>query len=148
MAGSLHVRRQRPRSSAGTARCGRPRGRVRAVTESASRSAGTGRTSLLASIGTLCATAVGFGRNLALAAAIGTSLVADSYNIANQVPNQVFLLLGGGAIFFVFVPQLIRNARESPERGDDFGSLLLLAGGAFGILVTVVLLAFSPWAIQ
>ncbi|WP_158249011.1 lipid II flippase MurJ [Mycobacterium sp. ENV421] len=118
------------------------------MTDRDRRSVSTGRTSLFASAGTLGATVIGFGRNLALAAAIGTSLVADSYNIANQVPNQVFLLLGGGAIFFVFVPQLIRNARDSPERGDDFGSFLLFAGAVFGVLVTVLLLVFSPLAIR
>jgi putative peptidoglycan lipid II flippase len=90
---------------------------------------------------------MGFGRNLALAAAIGTGLVADSYNIANQVPNQVFLLLGG-AIFFVFVPQLMRHARTSAERGDEYGSFLLFAGAAFGAVITLLLLAFSPLVVQ
>jgi putative peptidoglycan lipid II flippase len=91
---------------------------------------------------------VGFGRNLALAAAIGTGLVADSYNIANQVPNQIFLLLAGGAIFFVFVPQIMHHARTSPDRGDDYGSLLLFAGAAFGLIITALLLVASPLAIQ
>jgi putative peptidoglycan lipid II flippase len=118
------------------------------VIDRVGRSPGTGRTSLVASVGTLCATAIGFGRNLALAAAIGSSLVADSYNIANQFPNQVFLLLGGGAISYVFVPQLMRHARTSPERRDEYGSLLLFAGAAFGFIVTTVLLVLSPLAIR
>jgi len=118
------------------------------VTDSVARSSGTGRTSLFASAGTLVATVSGFGRNLALAAAIGTGLVADSYNIANQVPNQVFFLLGGSAIFFVFVPQLMSHARTSAERGDEYGSLLLFAGAAFGVIVTALLFAVSPLAIQ
>jgi putative peptidoglycan lipid II flippase len=118
------------------------------LTDSVGPSSGTGRTSLVASAGTLGATVIGFGRNLALAAAIGTGLVADSYNIANQVPNQVFLLLGGGAIFFVFVPQIMRHTRTSAERGDEYGSLLLFASAAFGVIVTALLLALSPLAIQ
>jgi putative peptidoglycan lipid II flippase len=117
------------------------------LTDSVGRSTGIGRTSLVASAGTLGATVMGFGRNLALAAAIGTGLVADSYNIANQVPNRIFLLLAGG-IFFVFVPQLMRHARTSAERGDEYGSLLLFAGAAFGAIVTALLLALSPLAIQ
>ncbi|WP_445166906.1 murein biosynthesis integral membrane protein MurJ [Mycolicibacterium sp. Dal123E01] len=118
------------------------------MTDGAGGATGAGRASLVASAGTLCSIVLGFGRNLALAAAIGTSLVADSYNIANQVPSQVFLLLGGGAIFFVFVPQLIRNARTSADRGDDYGSLLLVAGAVFGVVVSVLLLVMSPLAIR
>lgn len=105
---------------------------------------GVGRISLAASGATLCSTSLGFGRNLALAAAIGTGLVADSYNIANQVPNQIFTLLGGGAIAVVFVPQLMRHSRISQTRGDQYGSLLLFSGAAFGLLITVILLALSP----
>jgi putative peptidoglycan lipid II flippase len=117
------------------------------LTDSAGRSSGVGRTSLVASIGTLGAAVIAFGRNLALAAAIGTGLVADSYNIANRVPNQVFLLLAGG-IFFVFVPQLMRHARTSAERGDEYGSLLLFVGAAFGVVVTALLLALNPLVIR
>jgi putative peptidoglycan lipid II flippase len=91
---------------------------------------------------------IGFGRNLALAAAIGTGLVADSYNIANQVPNQIFLLLGGGTIAFVLVPQLMRHARTSAQRSDEYGSFLLFAGAVIGIVLTIVLLALSPFIIR
>jgi putative peptidoglycan lipid II flippase len=117
------------------------------LTDSAGRSSGIGRTSLGASAGTLGSTVLGFGRNLALAAAIGTGLVADSYNIANQVPNRIFLLLASG-IFFVFVPQLVLHARTSAERGDEYGSLLLFGGAALGAIVSVFLLALSPLVIQ
>ena len=118
------------------------------MTDGARRASGIGRTSLGASAGTLGSTVIGFGRTLALAAAIGTGLVADSYNIANQVPNQVFLLLGGGTVGFVFVPQLIRHARFSEKRGDEYGSLLLLGGAIFGLFVTIALIALSPTVIR
>jgi putative peptidoglycan lipid II flippase len=104
--------------------------------------------SLAASAATLCSTVSGFARNLAVASAIGTGLVADSYNIANQVPSQIFVLLGGGTIAFVFVPQLMRQARISGARGDEYGSLLIFAGAAFGLIVTALLLALSPLLIQ
>ncbi len=118
------------------------------MTDSESRSSGIGRTSLSASVGTLGATVLGFGRNLALAAAIGTGLVADSYNVANQVPNRIFLLLAEAAIYYVFVPQLMRHARISQERGDEYGSFLLFAGAAFGVVLSALLLVLSPLAIQ
>ncbi|MFA7512597.1 murein biosynthesis integral membrane protein MurJ [Mycobacterium sp. TJFP1] len=111
-------------------------------------SAGIGRTSLAASAGTLGSRVLGFGRNLALAAAVGTGLVADAYNIANQVPNQVFLLLGGGTIAFIFVPQLMRHSRSPESRADEYGSLLIFAGAAFGLLVTSLLLVLGPAVIE
>ncbi|WP_418602682.1 murein biosynthesis integral membrane protein MurJ [Mycolicibacterium sp. SCSIO 43805] len=109
---------------------------------------GIGRTSLAASAGTLGSKLIGFGRNVALAAALGTGLVADSYNIANQVPNQIFLLLGGGTIAFVFVPQLMRHARVSVERADEYGSLLLFMGAAFGLIIAATLLGFGAQVIK
>ncbi|MHA0286120.1 murein biosynthesis integral membrane protein MurJ [Mycobacterium sp. C3-094] len=107
-----------------------------------------GRMSLMASTGTLFSTILGFCRNLALAAAIGTGLVADSYNIANQVPNQIFLLLGGGTIAFVFVPHLMRNSGISQQRGDEYGSFLIFVGAAFALVITVALVAASPLIIK
>ena len=98
-------------------------------------SAGVGRTSFSASAAMLFSTALGFVRNLVLASAIGTGLVADSYNIANQVPYQIFTMLGGGAIAFVLVPQLMRQAQVSEVRRDEYGSLLLAAGVAVRIPV-------------
>lgn len=111
-------------------------------------SAGVGRTSFSASAAMLFSTALGFVRNLVLASAIGTGLVADSYNIANQVPYQIFTMLGGGAIAFVLVPQLMRQAQVSEVRRDEYGSLLLAAGVALGLIVTFVLLAISPVLIR
>lgn len=111
-------------------------------------SPGVGKLALFASAGNIASMLIGFGRNLALAAAIGTGLVGDSYNIANQVPNRIFLLLGGGAIAFVFVPQLMQHARSSERRSEEYGSFLIMAGGAFGVAVTVLLIALNPVLIK
>ncbi|QHC59332.1 lipid II flippase MurJ [Rathayibacter sp. VKM Ac-2760] len=104
---------------------------------------GAGRTVLSASTGTLVARVLGFLRNIALAAALGTGLVSDSYNLANQVPNQIFLLLGGGVIAAVFLPQLAKLHLRSERDADRYGTILLLCSAAFGLVVTGLLLAFS-----
>ncbi len=118
------------------------------MTEAEAQSFSVGRTSLRASAGTLCSAVLGFARNLVLAAAIGTGLVADSYYVANQVPNQIFLLVGGGTLANVFVPQLMRHARTSAARSNDYGSFLLFAGAAFGLVLAVLLLILSPMVIR
>ncbi|MCJ1705385.1 murein biosynthesis integral membrane protein MurJ [Rathayibacter sp. VKM Ac-2926] len=104
---------------------------------------GAGRTVLSASTGTLVARVLGFLRNIALAAALGTGLVSDSYNLANQVPNQIFLLLGGGVIAAVFLPQLATLRVRSEHDADRYGTVLLVCSAAFGVVVSGLLLAFS-----
>lgn len=118
------------------------------MTHRVGRSASVGRTSLDASFGTLCAKLIGFARNIALAAAIGTGLVADSYNVANQVTSQIFLLVGGGSIAYILVPHLIHHVRTSVDRGDEYGSFLLFAAAVFGVFLTALLLIFSPLLIK
>lgn len=109
---------------------------------------GAGRTVLSASTGTLVARVLGFLRNIALAAALGTGLVSDSYNLANQVPNQIFLLLGGGVIAAVFLPQLATLRVRSEHDADRYGTVLLVCSAAFGIIVTVLLLLVAPGLIS
>lgn len=109
---------------------------------------GACRTVLSASAGTLAARILGFLRNIALAAALGTGLVSDSYNLANQVPNQIFLLLGGGVIAAVFLPQLAKLRVRSQLDADRYGTVLLVASGVFGLAVTGVLFALAPRLVE
>lgn len=118
------------------------------MTDDGGRPATAGRALIGTSTGVLASAVVGFGRNLTLAAAIGTGLVADAYNVANQVPYQIFLLFGGGTLAVLFVPEIMRHARTSARRSDEYGSFLLIAGVIFGLLITFLLLAFSPLIIR
>ena len=103
-----------------------------------------GRTALGASVGTLAARILGFIRNIALTAAIGTGLVADSFNVADNLPNMLFLLVGGGTIAAVFMPQLVRHARVSDDRVEQYGSVLLVVSVAVGALITVLSVLLGP----
>lgn len=103
-----------------------------------------GRVVFGASIGTLGARTLGFVRNLALTAAIGTGLVADAFNVADNVPNMIFLLLGGGTIAAVFVPQLVRHASVSDEKVEEYGTVLILLAILAGAVVTTVSIVLGP----
>ncbi|RKE59338.1 murein biosynthesis integral membrane protein MurJ [Microbacterium sp. AG238] len=103
-----------------------------------------GRAALWSGLGNLSSKGLAFIRNLVLAATIGTALVADAYNVANNVPNMLYLLLGGGAIATVFVPQITRLARESQRRADEFSTLLLVVVTAAGLVLVVSLIAATP----
>ncbi|CAM5711439.1 lipid II flippase MurJ [Streptomyces badius] len=54
----------------------------------------------------------GFVRSAVVVAALGTGLTADGYTVANTVPNILYILLIGGGANAVFVPELVRAAKE------------------------------------
>ena len=54
--------------------------------------------------GTVVSRLSGFVRNALLAAAIGNGLHADVFNIANTIPNMLYILLAGGVFNAVLVP--------------------------------------------
>ena len=48
----------------------------------------------------------------------GTSLHADVFNIANTIPNMLYILLAGGVFNAVLVPQLVRAMKHDADGGD------------------------------
>ena len=57
-------------------------------------------------LGTLTSRITGIFRDIALVAAIGTAIFADTYSVANSIPNIIYILIAGGAINAVFIPAL------------------------------------------
>ncbi|HSP37524.1 MAG TPA: murein biosynthesis integral membrane protein MurJ [Frankiaceae bacterium] len=110
--------------------------------------AGIGRASGVMAIGTLASRVTGFLRTVALAAAIGTALVGDAYNVANTTPNILYDLLLGGVLTSVVVPVLARAAREDDDEGVAFASsLLTLVVIGLGV-VTVLGIVAAPVLIR
>ena len=66
--------------------------------------------------GTVVSRMSGFVRSILLAAALGVGLHADVFNIANTVPNMLYILLAGGVVNAVLVPQLVRAMQQRPGR--------------------------------
>jgi len=65
-----------------------------------------GNTSGMA-LGTSFSRLTGIVRDIALIAAIGTSVFSDTYSVANSIPNIIYILIAGGAINAVFIPALV-----------------------------------------
>lgn len=78
-----------------------------------------------ASAGTFAARLAALVRTLLLAVTLGAGATADAYNVANQLPNQIYLLVGGGVLAGLFVPRLARSYAHSVEHGDRLGSVLV-----------------------
>ncbi len=91
------------------------------------------RASGVMAIGTIFSRITGFIRNILTVAVLGTALLADTYNVANTMPNILYNLLVGGALTAIFVPQLIRSFSDE-DGGHAFASRLITT-------VSIILLA-------
>ncbi|MFF7470208.1 murein biosynthesis integral membrane protein MurJ [Streptomyces sp. NPDC008092] len=106
-------------------RLDRPPGRRRHAAPKQARGGGLLRSSALMAAGTVVSRATGLIRQVLQAAALGTGLLATTYNQANTVPTSLYFLLIGGALNSVLVPQLVRARAEDPDGGAAFEQRLV-----------------------
>src|SRR6188472_404500 len=102
------------------------------------------RASSTMAAGTVVSRALGFVRSAVIVAALGTGLTLSTYTVANTVPNILYILLAGGVLNAVFVPQLVRAMREGPERSRAYSDRLLTLAGLVLLGVSVVATAAAP----
>ncbi|MEU1861235.1 murein biosynthesis integral membrane protein MurJ [Streptomyces gardneri] len=92
--------------------------------------------------GSLVSRATGFVRASFVAAALGAGLVADGYAVGNSVPTIIYMLLLGGALNAVFVPELVKAAKEHEDGGVAYTDrLLTLCAIALTVLTAAAVLA-------
>ena len=65
--------------------------------------------------GTIVSRATGVARVLVLAWVLGFTPLADSYNLANTIPNMLYDVVLGGIATATFVPVFVE--RLAPRRG-------------------------------
>ncbi|GHH31456.1 murein biosynthesis integral membrane protein MurJ [Streptomyces lanatus] len=103
----------------------------------------TARGSALMAAGSLVSRATGFARSAVVAAAIGTiGPVPDGYAVGNALPTIVYMLLLGGAMNAVFVPELVKAAKEHEDGGQKYTDRLVTVC----VLALLVITATSVWA--
>ncbi len=97
------------------------------------------RSTAVMTAGTAVSRALGFARAAVLATALGATFAAgNSFDIANKIPNNLYMLVAGGMLNAVLVPQLVRASKRE-DGGRDFSDRLLTVAGAFLLGITVVL---------
>ncbi|RKS80376.1 putative peptidoglycan lipid II flippase [Motilibacter peucedani] len=106
------------------------------------------KSSSLLAVGTVASRVLGLVRSLVLTYAIGTRLVGDTFAVANTVPNMIYLLLVGGVINAVFVPQLVRAAKNDEDGGKAYTDRLLTLTGIALLVLTVVATVAAPLVIR
>lgn len=97
--------------------------------------------SAIMAAGTLVSRGTGFVRTMVITAAIGVSVMGDSYNSANTLPTLLYILIGGGALNAVFVPQLVRSMKNDEDGGTAYANrlLTLVMVGLAGVVFLAVL---------
>jgi putative peptidoglycan lipid II flippase len=98
------------------------------------------RPAAVMAVGTALSRLTGLGRVVALAFALGVteSRVADSYNIANTLPNVLFELVLGGVLTSVFIPVLVAELRTR-DHDEAWQSVSALVTASLALLVVVTL---------
>lgn len=98
-------------------------------------------------LGTIISRLTGFVRNILLVAILGTTLLADTYNVANTMPNILYNLLIGGALTAIFVPQLVRSFKNE-DGGDAFASRLVSTISAILLVIVLLGVYFAPLLVK
>lgn len=102
-----------------------------------------GRGAALMASGTAVSRATGLLRMMVLVAAIGvTGQAADAFSVANKLPNILFMLLAGGVLNAILVPQVVRAYKR--DAGQEYVDRLLTLGFVVLAGATVVLTFAAP----
>lgn len=92
------------------------------------RSGGVGRASLVLAAGTIVSRLLGFVSAVLLTSTIGAvGAGANTFALANQLPNNIYAIVAGGVLSAVLVPQIVR-ASVGSDGGQGFINRLVTLG--------------------
>ena len=106
------------------------------------------RNSAVMAAGTVVSRVTGVLRDVAMTAALGFFLVSDAYSLGNSLPTVVYILVIGGALNAVFIPQLVRRMKEDADGGKAYADRLLTLVGSVLLVLSVVAVALAPWIVD
>ena len=90
---------------------------------------------------------LGLVRMVLLLGVIGTALAGDAFQVANTLPNQIYILLAGGVLNAILVPQIVKASKAS-DGGRDFVNRLLTLCFLLLALSTLVMTAAAPFLVR
>lgn len=95
--------------------------------------------------GTISSRILGLVRVLLTAYLLGsTTRQADIVAVATTIPNSLYILLAGGALNTVLVPQLVRAVKHDKDGGEAYTNRIMTAFLLILGLLTVVLVLAAP----
>ena len=109
------------------------------------KAASTARSSAVMAAGSIVSRGTGFARSAVVAAALGTiGPTADGYAVGNSLPTIVYMLLLGGALNAVFVPELVKAAKEHADGGVAYTDRLVTVCVAGLLAITAAAMWAAP----
>lgn len=98
--------------------------------------------------GTIISRVTGVLRDVAAAAALGFYLVADAFSLGNSLPTIIYILVIGGALNAVFVPQLVRRMADDSDGGKAYADRLLTFAGLGLLALSVAAVLAAPLVVD
>ena len=96
--------------------------------------------------GTMVSRVLGLVRTILLAGVLGaTTPVGNAFATANTLPNMIYILLAGGVLNAVLVPQMAR-ALKHDDGGQGYTDKLLTLAMSILLVVTIVFTVSAPLA--
>ena len=102
----------------------------------------------LMTAGTMTSRLFGLARGILLASVIGAAgLTADVFQVANTLPNTLYILVGGGILNGILVPQIVK-AKLHDDGGAEFVNRIVTLTTAFLLGSTVLVTLAAPWLVH
>ena len=110
--------------------------------------AGLIRASAVMASGTMVSRVLGFAKAILLVYAIGqvASVSGDAFANGNLLPNTLYMILLGGMLNAVLVPQIVRAAKN-PDGGAGYINRVLTLVMSALIAVTALTMLAAPWIV-
>lgn len=105
------------------------------------------RSGAVMAAGTLASRILGMVKGVVITAIVGGGLLGSTFDVANTLPNNLYLLIAGGVLNAVLVPQIARAASHA-DGGEEFVNRLLTLAIALMAATTVVATAAAPLLIR
>ncbi|SDQ54801.1 murein biosynthesis integral membrane protein MurJ [Leucobacter chromiiresistens] len=111
--------------------------------------AGLIRASAVMASGTIVSRVLGLAKAMLLAYAIGSvgARSADAFANGNLLPNTVYMILIGGVLNAVLVPQIVKAAQNSDGGAGYINKILTLVTTAL-VVITGLAMAAAPWIVR
>ena len=106
------------------------------------------RNSAVMAAGTVVSRITGIGRDIAMTAALGFYLVSDAYSLGNSLPTMIYILVIGGALNAVFIPQLVRRMKDDADDGKAYADRLLTITATALLVLSVAAVTAAPWIVD
>ena len=100
--------------------------------------------STVMAVGTVTSRVTGVLRDITMAAALGFFLVSDAFSLGNSLPTMIYILVIGGALNAVFIPQLVRKMKDDADDGKAYADRLITITGIALLVLSVLAVVLAP----